>query len=129
VATDANTLLSEVKCYACQPPGIWQLLKLGLLRQILLAHDAMADTSVNTLLENVKCYECIPPGMWHLLELALLQAILAAGGGGGGTGGVLCGVVNPVADPGVACAFYYRTDTLELWSWDDGAGTWAQIIA
>ena len=35
MATDSNTLLSETNCFACLAPGQWQLLKLGLLKQIL----------------------------------------------------------------------------------------------
>jgi hypothetical protein len=121
MATDANTLLAEAACYDCgTPPGQWQLLKLGLLRQILLASDPVADTSPAALLEAAKCYVCMPPGLWQLLELGLLQQIVAGGGTGGG-GGVTCGVVDPVAAPTGSCAIYYRTDTGTIFVWDGAA--------
>lgn len=125
MATDANTLLDEVRCYECLAPGQWQLLKLALLKQILLATDPMADTSVNTLLEAVKCYTCLSPGIWMLLELALLQQI--ANGGGAGGGGVTCGAADPVAAPSGTCGMYFRTDTQTLWAWDGAA--WVELIA
>ncbi|MBU2249875.1 MAG: hypothetical protein KKD77_24225 [Gammaproteobacteria bacterium] len=128
MATDVNTLMADVKCYACQPPGLWQLLMLGLLKQTAEAVDPMADTTVAGLLEEAKCYACQPPGMWQLLALALLKQIAEAGGtGGGGTGGVLCGAVDPVAAPTETCAFYYRTDTGAVWYWDGAA--WVALIA
>lgn len=131
MATDVNTLLADVKCYACQPPGLWQLLMLGLLKQTAEAVDPMADTTVAGLLEEVKCYACQPPGIWQLLTLALLKQIADAGGtgGGGGTGEVLCGTDDPTDDPGVDCAVYYRTDNYAMWKWHDGSGTWVQFIA
>jgi hypothetical protein len=130
MATDANSLLADVNCYQCAPPGQWQLLKLALLRQILLALDPVANTDVNSLLATVNCYQCLTPGLWQLLELALLKSIADAGGlGGGGSGGVLCSTADPTDDPGVTCALHYRTDTGELWSWNDGAGTWDQLLA
>jgi len=128
MATDTNTLLADTVCYSCLSPGEWQLLKLGLLKQILLASSPMADTSTNALLEAAKCYECLSPGIWQLIELGLLQQIAAAGGtGGGGTGGVTCGVADPVAAPANACTLFYRTDTGTLWMWNGAA--WVNIIA
>jgi len=126
MATDANTLLSDTKCYECLSPGLWQLLKLGLLKQILLASSPMADTSTNALLEAAKCYQCLSPGMWQLLELALLQQIVDAGSTGGG--GVTCGSGDPGAAPSGACGLYVDTDAPpSLWAWDGSA--WQQLIA
>jgi len=128
MATDANTLLSETKCYECLSPGIWQLLKLGLLKQILLANDPMADTSTNALLEAAKCYACLSPGLWQLIELGLLQQIVDAGGGGGGggTGGVTCSTADPVAAPANVCTLHYRTDNGSLWKWNGAA--WEALL-
>jgi len=123
MATDANSLLEASKCYEnCTAPGQWQLLKLGLLQQILLASNPMADTSVNALLEDAKCYACLSPGIWMLLELALLQQIVNnGGGGGGGVGSVLCGTVDPTTAPTGTCAIYYRTDTGTIFVWNGAA--------
>jgi hypothetical protein len=33
--TSATALLEAAKCYACMPPGLWQLIELGLLQQIV----------------------------------------------------------------------------------------------
>ncbi len=125
MATDATTLLDETKCFVCLPPGMWQLLKLGLLKQILLASDPMADTSATALLAAAKCYECLPPGMWQLIELGLLQQIVDGGGAGGG-GGVTCGAVDPVAAPTGSCAIYFNTAAHSLWAWNGAA--WEALI-
>ncbi len=119
MATDANTLLNDTRCYECLSPGMWQLLKLGLLKQILLASSPMADTSTNALLEAAKCYECLSPGMWQLLELALLQQIVNAGGGGGGTIQVYTGAAPPAApDDPTKPALFYPTGGGTLFQWD-----------
>ena len=129
MATDTTTLLADAKCYSCQTPGTLQLLTLGLLKQLVEALDSMADTSVNGVLADAKCYSCLPPGMYPLIMLGLLKQIVDAGGVGTGTGGVLCGVLNPpVADPGVACCIYYNTTTGDWWQWNDGAGTWDEVL-
>lgn len=124
MATDANTLLAEVKCFECSPPGQWQLLKLGLLKQILLANDSMADTSPSALLEAAKCYACSPPGFWMLYELALLQQIVANGGGGGGSGTiqVYTGAAPPAApDDPTKPALWYPTGGGGMLQWDGAA--------
>ena len=120
MATDANTLFDETKCFECLAPGQWQLLKLGLLKQILLANSPMADTTVNTLLEAAKCYACLSPGMWPLLELALLQQIVDAGGAAG-VGGVTCGTGAPVAAPASGCGLYVDDATGVLYMYYGGA--------
>lgn len=123
MATDANTLLSDARCF--ENCGPWELFRLGLLKQILLASDPVADTSPNALLESAKCYACMPPGLWMLLELGLLKQIADAGGVGGG-GGVQCSAADPVAAPSGSCAFHYRTDTGAVWYWDGAA--WQSLI-
>ncbi len=120
MATDATTLLDETKCFVCLPPGMWQLLKLGLLKQILLASDPMADTSATALLAAAKCYECLPPGMWQLIELGLLQQIVDGGGAGGG-GGVTCGAGAPVAAPASGCGAYVNTSDGSLFLYYSGS--------
>lgn len=119
MATDPNTLLEAAKCYECAPPGEWQLFKLGLLQQILLAQNPVADTSPNALLEAAKCYACMPPGFWQLFELALLQQIASNGGTGGSS--TLCGSGAPVAAPSGTCALYIDTNDGALYEFYGGA--------
>jgi len=118
MATDTATLLADTVCYECGPPGQWQLLKLGLLKQILLATNPVADTSANALLEAAKCYVCMPPGIWQLLELGLLKQIADGGGVGGG---VSCGAGAPVAAPASTCAFYIDTTDGTIYEYYNGA--------
>lgn len=89
MATDATSLMASAACYTCAPPGQWQLMKLGLLKEILLAANPMADTSATGLMQSAACYACLPPGMWQLIELGLLRQLVDGGGTGGGGGGVL----------------------------------------
>ena len=122
-----NELMEQAKCYTCLPPGFWQLLKLGLLKQILLTVNNMADTSVNGLMEAAKCYTCVPPGNWHLLELALLKSI--SDGGGVGGGGVLYGTTDPTDAPASGSGSYYNTTSGEFWVWNSATSSWDQLIA
>lgn len=54
-----------------------ELLKLGLLKQILLTQNANAVTDPQTLLSQSACFSCFAssPGIMQLLELALLNQI------------------------------------------------------
>ncbi len=122
MATDSTTLLDETKCFVCLPPGMWQLLKLGLLKQILLGISPMADTSATALLAAAKCYECLPPGMWQLIELGLLQQI-AGGGGGGGGASLQCTTGIPVAPPIGTCGLAVDSTTGTIYVYSNGA--WA----
>ena len=90
MATDAQTLLAEAKCYECYGSNEYSLhlMKLAMLKQILEAANPMADTSPQALLAEAKCYACYgSSGMWPLMELALLRQILEVGIGGGGMAG------------------------------------------
>ncbi len=128
MATDANTLLADTACYECLGEAEWRMIQLGLLQQILLANNPMADTSANTLLEATKCYKCLGEAEWRMIELGLLQQIVdGGGGGGGGTGGVVCFTgADPVAAPTNACTLAYRTDNGALWKWNGAA--WDQLL-
>ncbi len=133
MASDAQTLMDEVACFACLPPGQVELAKLGLLKQILLASSPMADTSAQALLEAAKCYACLPPGYWQLIELALLQQIVTGGGTGGGSGGVLQTTGNPegVLVSATANAIAYDCATNKVWVFCGTAGTntgWQALI-
>jgi len=129
MATDSRTLLDAVKCYACQTPGTWQLLKLGLLQQILLAQNPMADTSPNALLAAAGCYACYSPGFWQLFELGLLQQIVD--GGISGDVQVMSGAADPPvaapANPALA-AIYYAIPGNSVYIWDVAGAAWIPVI-
>ncbi len=121
MATDANTLLADTACYECLGEAEWRMIQLGLLQQILLANNPMADTSANTLLEATKCYKCLGEAEWRMIELGLLQQIVDGGGGGGGGSGVTCGNGVPVAAPTGSCGLYYDKLTNIIYQWDGAA--------
>lgn len=121
--TSPNALVAAANCYACAL-GDKDLIKLGLLKDILLALDPMADTSPNALVAAAKCYACAP-GFYPLFELGLLL-LIANSISGGGASGVTCGTADPVAAPSGTCGLYYRTDNGSLWKWNGAA--WEEII-
>lgn len=77
-AIATNTLLDEVKCYACFGASLTQLMKLALLRRQLLAAVPTADVSAGALIEYAKCYGCYGASLVDLIELALLDQIAQA---------------------------------------------------
>lgn len=123
--TDAQSLLAASACYECQAPGELQLLKLGLLKQLVEATNAMADTSASALLAATRCYQCHPPGFWPLFELALLQMLAGTGVGGGGSSGVGAPTDPPASGNGT----YLDTSNNSLWAWNPVTATWVQLIA
>jgi len=78
VATDPQSLLGAVQCYDCYLAQ-YNLLKLALLRQILLAQNPNAATDPQSLLNQAACYSCFS-SQWALMELALLAQISTAVG-------------------------------------------------
>lgn len=120
-------LLSEASCFVCYPEKQRELMELVLLCRWLKTLDPMSDCSVQSLLSDSACFSCLEQGERDIVRTQLLCEILQAGGGTGGSC-VLCGTVDPVADPDCDCAFYYRTDNGAEWIWDDGAGLWRQIL-
>jgi hypothetical protein len=97
-AVDPQSLLTSAECYLCFQAE--PLLKLGLLRQILLASDPMADTSPQALLSSANCYLCFgnSTSLLMAMELSLLAQIAQNGGGGGGGGRDVFRVISPL-DP------------------------------
>jgi hypothetical protein len=76
MAVVANTLLDEVKCYACTGEiGMSQLLKLALLRRIALTNNPAADVTYQALIDSSECYLCLGISVYDALELGLLNII------------------------------------------------------
>lgn len=128
MATDPQSLLTAATCYDCYLPQAW-LLKLGLLKQILLNQNAMADTTPQGLITAAQCYDC--PPLYALYELGLLQQIVAngsAGGGGGGATIFTAGAgVAPAAAPTSTGQIALNKSTNDLWVSPDGV-TWQLVI-
>lgn len=104
---DPQTLLTAANCYSCfgSDRGLMELLKLGLLKQILIAQNPMAATDPQSLLSQANCYSCFAnsPGIATLLELALLAQIAANGSTGGGGSGAVSSLIagtNITLSPG-----------------------------
>ena len=72
-AIATNTLLDEVKCYACYGGSMTSLIRLALIRRILLGKYPTADVTAAGLLEYSKCYACYGASVIELLELAMLD--------------------------------------------------------
>lgn len=130
MAADPNALLASVTCLECAgSPGLFQLYKLALLKQILLAADPTAMTDPNTLMSQISCYACLPAGQLQLIEIALLSSIVDAGGGGSGavleyttTDPTTDGIVpTNVNDPAVA---YSRDGTGPTYVWNTVTHVW-----
>ena len=78
-AIAAQTLISEVQCYACfGSTSFTQMLVLALERRILLAKSPTADVSGDGLIAYAKCLGCYGASLFDLLETALLDKIAQA---------------------------------------------------
>ncbi len=78
--TDPQGLATLGNCYNCGGLlSLYEIYKLGLLRQIALGVNPNADVSVAGLLTSAGCYECGSfASIGQLLELGLLK-IIASG--------------------------------------------------
>jgi hypothetical protein len=127
---DAFTLLQQAGCDDCYgSPGTYQLMRLGLLRQIVQALNSRVMTDPASLLAeaNAACYNCYQSQGW-LLELALLRQI-ALNQGSGGQSCLTClnGSDTPVVAPPCACAIAYNQNS-QFWFWDSIGLTWMPIL-
>lgn len=113
-ATDPQTLIASAACFNCFLP-VGGLLKLGLLKEIALALNPMADTSPQNLINIATCYRCVAQP--DLLELGLL-ALIAQNGtpGGGGLSGITEGTSNPPPTDGSITTLLYK-DTNTGFKW------------
>lgn len=125
-------MLAVGGCFACLPSGTQQLVKLGLLSQILKALNPVATINVATLLSEASCLACIPAGQQGLVELALLSEILQAGSIG--TSACLtCGAGPPVNSPSSPCCIFFSNvstapDYGSFYFWDVDNAQWAAFV-
>lgn len=124
-----QSLLTASNCLACIPNNQLLLIQTEVLIQLLLIANPMADTSIQGLLAQSNCLACIPPNQLALIQTQLLiQLLVATQSGTGGTGGVECGIVNPVAAPTNTCTLFYNTANQSLWYWDAAGVKWQALI-
>lgn len=119
-------LLETAKCFSCLTPKQLMEVRLALLCQILQSVDPMASCDVQTLMAAAKCYGCLDLTQLSMIQTQLLCEILHAGGTGGQSC-LVCGITDPVADPGCDCAIAYNTTNSAFWYWDGSA--WIPFIA
>lgn len=76
MATDAQSLVTQAKCYLCYNLSLYQGMKLALLAQISTGKNAANDTSPAALITQGKCFACFVNGdIGRIMELALLAQI------------------------------------------------------
>jgi hypothetical protein len=74
--TDAQTLVTQARCYLCDGVTLFQAMKLSLLAQIAVGHNPSADVSAQALITAASCYSCASySSLGDMMELALLQII------------------------------------------------------
>lgn len=132
--TEAQTLLEFARCYECYGAlSLAQMLKLGIMAQIVLDADPMADVSPQNLFDLGSCYNCYGDGLSaaDIMELALLSMIAANGTGGGGGGGQILEYladpnaegVTPTNQDAPAMAYAENNDG-PTYAWDTDAHVW-----
>jgi hypothetical protein len=128
VACDSTSLLNNAKCiFGCVPPGMAKAIQIALLCNIVNG-TVMTDCSAQNLVTQAACFlPCIAAGAADSIIIYLLcQIASGSSGGGGGSGSVLCGTVDPTTGPTGSCGIYYRSDTGGFWYWNGSA--WIQFI-
>lgn len=105
--------------------SVLQAIRVYILQAIVNGETVV--TSAQDLLTAAKCYiACIPEGVLAAIEVYLLTQI--ANGGAGSGGGVLNGIIDPVAAPSGDAALYYNTNTGTLWAWNPTTVAWNQLL-
>lgn len=78
MATDANTLYNEARCYLCAGLSQAEALVLALEARRLVAVDPAADTSLSGLMRYGQCYACLGLSTFQVLEISMLDQIAQA---------------------------------------------------
>lgn len=122
----ANALLAASTGYQALENRQLLLVFAELLCQQLKAINPMASCDATSLLQSAcnNRFECLENRQVWIIIAQLLCEILQAGGGSGHSC-LLCGAVDPVADPTCTCAIYYNATTGSFWIW---TGVWSPIL-
>jgi hypothetical protein len=76
MATDAQSLITQANCYLCRGMSQFQAMKLALLAQISVAHNASNNVTPAFLESQGACYLCYVNGdIGKIMELVLLNQI------------------------------------------------------
>lgn len=76
MATDAQTLVTQARCYLCNGVTLFQAMKLSLLAQVSLLQNPTRDVSAQALIAAASCYSCFSySNLGEMMELALLNQI------------------------------------------------------
>ncbi len=80
MATDPQSLATQGSCYSCVGASIYEIFKLTLLAQIVLASTPSADVTPQGLINQAACFECASyVTLPQLMELALIKLIVQGG--------------------------------------------------
>ena len=120
--------MADAKCFVCLQPNHLEAIKTALLCKILQNLDPDMACDPTSLMSSAACFLCLEPRQQAAIQTHLLCNILAAGGGGGTGTGVVCALVNPTLDPGVACQLCFNTANSTLWAWNDTTTAWESLI-
>jgi hypothetical protein len=71
----SNLVLADLLPYLGRTPQALDLIKIGLLKQILLYLNPNAVTDPNELLEEMRCYACLSQSQLDLISINLLSQI------------------------------------------------------
>ena len=115
---EVQTIVSEIPCDLCNaPPGLAMYMVAAAM--VDLANGNPVPMTTQELISESNCLLClVSPGMLPYLMITALRQISS---GGGGSGGVTCGVGAPVAAPSGTCALYIDTSTGALYHYYSGA--------
>jgi hypothetical protein len=119
-----QTLMTEAGCLAC----LSEKTLLAIAVKLLCTISGMATCNPQTLMNDAKCFACLGEKQLLAIVVQLLCNISVDGTGGGGTGGVTCGDVDPVAAPAANCTLYYNRSDSTLWYWDVNDTAWYEMI-
>jgi hypothetical protein len=118
---DPGALAEVSACWACLSAQQHLAVQTYLLCQI-----SGMNCDPQTLIDAAKCFMCLSISQLQSINTYLLCMTYNAGGGGGGSGCVECGIVNPTVAPASNCCIYYRTDNGAVWFWNGAA--WIPLI-
>lgn len=123
-----QSLMSAAGAFVQMTPLQLMAVRTVLLCQILQARNPMATCDPQTLMTAGKCFYGLGLAELSAIQTQLLCEILQAGGVGGDSC-IVCGDVDPVADPGCDCALAYNRQTGGVWQWNDTLTQWEPLIS